>query len=57
MTLIPLRKAEEVALNKRYGINAGSVSFNDKGWFTVVPANAADNIVLRVGMPVLLARA
>ena len=38
----PLRKAEEVALNKRYGINAGSVSFNDKGWFTVEPANAAD---------------
>jgi secreted PhoX family phosphatase len=35
----PLRKAEEVALNKRYGINAGSVSFNDKGW---LPANAAD---------------
>jgi secreted PhoX family phosphatase len=38
----PLRKAEEVALNKRYGINAGSVSFNDKGWFTVVPADAAN---------------
>ena len=37
-----LRKAEEVALNKRYGINAGSVSFNDKGWFTVVPADAAN---------------
>lgn len=38
----PLRKAEEVALYKRYGIVAGSVAFNDKGWFTVVPANAAD---------------
>jgi secreted PhoX family phosphatase len=38
----PLRKAEEVALNKRYGINAGSVSFNDKGWFTVVPVDAAN---------------
>jgi secreted PhoX family phosphatase len=38
----PLRKAEEVVLNKRYGINAGSISFNDVGWMTVVPANTAD---------------
>lgn len=38
----PLRKAEEVTLYKRYGINAGSVSFNDKGWFTVAAANPAD---------------
>ena len=47
--LNPLRKAEEVALNKRYGINEidpkltnNNKGFNDVGWMTVVPANTAD---------------
>lgn len=39
----PLRKPEEVTLNNRYGIKAGSKGFNDVGWMTVVAANAADN--------------
>ena len=40
----PLRKAGEVALNKRYDINAGLPrNYNDFGWMTVTPAKAADS--------------